>query len=310
LYIVRKQDNTCFVIFSIPNIVSMTVLENDLLKVSISNQGAQLTSIYNKAQNIEHLWQADPNIWPWHAPNLFPIVGGLLNNELLIDGKAYPMARHGFARNSEFVLLQNDEVHATFSLPGSEKIRAIYPYKFDFEILYTLIDNALRITYKVINLDKKTIYFSVGGHPAFRVPFNSGEKYEDYYLEFDNEEKLETHLLASDGLFSGQTQPVALKKGKLPLTRDLFNNDALVFKNLHSREVTIKNNNNDVSLSVEFPNFNYLGIWAKPGADFICIEPWLGCADTENHAVDISKKENIQKLSMGHVFETSFFISI
>jgi galactose mutarotase-like enzyme len=288
----------------------MTVLENDLLKVTISNQGAQLTSLYNKAQNIEHLWQADAAIWPWHAPNLFPIVGGLINNELLVDGQAYPMNRHGFARNSEFILLQNDEGHATFSLPGSEKIRAVYPYKFDFEILYTLIDNALRVTYKIINLDKKTIYFSVGGHPAFNVPFNAGEKYEDYYLEFETEEQLETHLLGADGLFTGETKPVALQGNKLTLTRSMFDNDALVFKNLRSRQVTIKSHKNEQSLSVEFPNFNYLGLWAKPGADFVCIEPWLGCADTENVKVDISKKENIQHLSHGHVFETSFFISI
>jgi galactose mutarotase-like enzyme len=148
----------------------MTVLENDVLKVAIDPKGAQLSSFYNKAKKVEQLWQADPSIWPWHAPNLFPIVGSLVNNDLLVNGEAYPMARHGFARHSEFVLLQSDDQHATFSLPHSEHTHPLFPYKFDFEILYALIDNALRVTYKIINLDKKTIYFSVGGHPAFNVP--------------------------------------------------------------------------------------------------------------------------------------------
>ena len=288
----------------------MAILENDFLKVEINTKGAQLSSIFNKESQTEHLWQADPNIWPWHAPNLFPVVGGLINDELLVDGTAYHVTRHGFARQSEFILLESDEVHAIYSLPNSEKTLQVYPYKFDFQVLYNLIDNALRITYKLVNHDKKTIFFSVGGHPAFNVPFHAGEKYEDYYLEFETEEKLVTHLLSSEGFFSGEEHPVPTQKNRLYLTRDMFNADALVFKDLRSKEVTIKSDKHDQSLSVEFPHFNYLGIWAKGGADFVCIEPWLGCADTAGKHVDISQKEDIQNLKPGHVFEAAFFISI
>lgn len=288
----------------------MAILENDFLKVEISTKGAQLTSIINKETQTEHLWQADPAVWPWHAPNLFPVVGGLINNELLVDGSTYQMSRHGFARQSEFILLESDEEHAVFSLPSCEKTLQIYPYKFDFQILYTLIDNAVRLTFKLISHDNKTIYFSVGGHPAFNVPFNAGEKYEDYYIEFETEEKLVTHLLSKDGFFNSETHPVATPKNRLYLTRDLFNDDALVFKDLKSRSVTIKSDKHGQTLSVEFPHFNYLGIWAKPGADFVCIEPWLGCADTEGKHVDISRKEAIQQLKPGHVFEAAYFVSI
>jgi galactose mutarotase-like enzyme len=288
----------------------MAVLENEFLKVNISTKGAQMTSVYSKATGIEHLWQADPKIWGYHAPNLFPVVGGLINNELLVDGNSYPMSRHGFARTSEFILLENDEVHATYSLPNSEKTLHIYPYKFDFQVLYTLIENAVRVTYKLISHDKKTIFFSVGGHPAFNVPFNKDEQYEDYYLEFETEEKLETHLLSPDGFFTGETHPVPAPKNKLYLTRDLFKQDALVFKNLKSREVCIKSDKHDQSVSLEFPHFNYLGVWAKDGGNFVCIEPWLGCADTAGKHVDISQKEDIQKLAPGHVFEAAFYISV
>ena len=288
----------------------MTDLENEFFKAQISPKGAQLTSLFNKKTNTEQLWQAEAALWPWHFPNLFPIVGGLINNELLVDGKAYPMARHGFARQSEFELLDSSEEHAAFSLTASAETLKAYPYEFDFQVLYTLIENALRVTYKLINLDVKTIYFSVGGHPAFNIPFHAGENYEDYYVEFELTEKLEAHMLDKDGFFNGEVKPVAFDKNRLRLTRDLFNNDALVFKNLKSREVTIKSVKHDETLAVEFPHFSYLGIWAKPGANFVCIEPWLGCADTAGKHVDISLKEDIQKLEHGHVFESAFFISI
>jgi len=288
----------------------MTIIENDLYKIAIRNQGGELTSLINKATGVEHIWQANPAVWPWHAPNLFPIIGALNNNQLLVDGNAYTLPRHGFTRNSELLLIASDNQSAKFSLPYCEKTLAVYPYKFDFQIHYDLIDTALRVTYKVINLDKKGIYFSVGGHPAFNVPFNKGENYEDYYLEFDAKETLETHLLSDQGTFSGQTAPVAFDGNKLHLTRDMFNNDALVFKNTRSRMVTIKSTKHDQSLSVEFPHFNYLGIWAKPGADFVCIEPWIGLADTATRETDIKQKEGIQELKVGHVFEAAYFISL
>ena len=288
----------------------MATIENEFLKVEINARGAQLTSVYSKENKIEHLWQGDANIWGYHAPNLFPVIGGLINDELLVDGKTYPMGRHGFARQSEFILLESDDVSAIYSLPSSEKTLAVYPYKFDFQVLYNLIENALRVTYKLINHDKKTIYFSAGGHPAFNVPFYPGEQYEDYYLEFETEEKLTTHLLSPDGFFTGETHPVPTPGHKLYLKKDMFDHDALVFKNLKSREVCIKSDKHDKSISVEFPHFNYLGIWAKGGGDFVCIEPWLGCADTVGKHVDISKKEDIQALKVGHVFEAAFFISV
>jgi galactose mutarotase-like enzyme len=288
----------------------MTVIENEYLRATINAQGAQLTSLYNKAAQIEQLWQADPQVWPWHAPNLFPVVGGLVNNQLQVNGQPYHLPRHGFARQSEFRIAEASKKHALFSLHYNESTLVSYPYKFDFQVMYGLIDNALRVTYKVLNYDKQPIYFSAGGHPAFNVPFSEGETYEDYYLEFEMQEALETHLLSAEGYFTGQTQPVKLENKRLPLTRDLFQQDALVFKNMQSRQVCIKTDKHEHSLTVEFPHFNYLGLWAKPGANFVCIEPWLGCADAEGFAGDISQKEGIQKLVPGHVFEAAYFISI
>ncbi|WP_448699719.1 aldose 1-epimerase family protein [Mucilaginibacter sp. AW1-3] len=287
----------------------MPIIQNQYLKVSIRQQGAELTSIYDKTDSTEHLWQGDESIWPWHAPNLFPIIGAAKDNQIHVDGNDYTLERHGFTRTSHFQLIETSDTHAKFSLLFSEKTLAVYPYKFEFQILYDLIDNALRITYKVINHDTKTIYFSVGGHPAFNVPFYKGDAYEDYYLEFEQSEKLEKHVLVDPGLFTGKTEPVKTDGKKLPLTPQLFAADALVFKNIKSREVHIKSTKHSKVLSVEYPHFNYLGIWAKVGAPFVCIEPWLGCADTDGRDVDIKQKEAIQKVDKGHVFEAEYFIT-
>ncbi|QHT71255.1 aldose 1-epimerase family protein [Rhodocytophaga rosea] len=288
----------------------MAILENEFLKINIRNKGAELTSLIDKTSGTEHLWQGDPSIWNWHAPNLFPVVGGCLNNQLQIGDKTYPMERHGFARQSEFHVNKSTNEQAIFSLPSSPKTKQVYPYDFDFQIEYTLKEKELSITYRVINTSRERMYFSVGAHPAFNVPFTSSEQYTDYFLEFEHEEKLERHLLSGSGLFNGKTEPIALEGNKLLLTKDLFKQDALVFKNLSSSVITLRSRNHNQFVRVAYSQFPYMGIWAKPGADFLCIEPWLGCADSEGEPVDISRKEAIQQVEAGNVFEKVFTITI
>jgi galactose mutarotase-like enzyme len=288
----------------------MISIENEYLKVTFRTKGAEMTSIFNKETQTEHLWQADPAVWPWFAPNLFPIVGGLNNNELHVNGQSYHMSRHGFTRESEFGLVDTQETHAKFSLPFSESTLAVYPYRFEFQVLYDLFDRELRINYKVVNRDEKTIYFSMGAHPAFRVPFFPDEQYEDYYLKFETSEPLITHLLSDKGLISGETEAVATEDQKLWLTKQLFDRDALVFKNITSKKVSIHSKNHEHSLSVGFENFKDLGIWAKPGAPFVCIEPWLGFSDAEGQVTDIQQKAGIESVGHGHVYEATFTISL
>lgn len=293
----------------------MTTLENDHLRVSIRPKGAELTSIFHKPTGIEHLWQADPTVWGWHAPNLFPVVGGCLNNQLLIDGETYPIERHGFARQSIFETTESTAAHAVFSLHSSDVTRVHFPYEFEFQIIYELNGPALTITYRVVNEDDKTVFFSVGAHPAFAVPFHADEAYQDYFIDFDQDEVLETHMLSSAGYFNGETKPVATENAdtssrRLHLTKHLFDQDALVFKNLASRRVALRSHKHVHSVTVDYPAFPYLGIWAKPGAPFVCIEPWLGCADREGQPKPIQEKEAIQHVEPEGVFTASFTITI
>jgi galactose mutarotase-like enzyme len=288
----------------------MITLENEYLKISVRQKGAEMTSFYNKENNTEHLWQAYADVWEWHAPNLFPVVGGCINNEVLINGKPYPMQRHGFARHSDFVLIESDETHVKFSLSQDENTMAAYPYKFSFQVLYDLLDRELRITYKVINYDDQSIHFAVGAHPAFNVPFFPNESMDDYFLEFEHDEPLKTHLLSSSGFFTGTTESLPQVKNRLPITKELFAKDALVFKDLTSRKVSLRSKNHSHSVYIRYPYFNYLGIWAKDGAPFVCLEPWIGCADTEGKITEFSQKEAIHTLDKGHVFEADFTIGI
>ncbi|GAB3943685.1 aldose 1-epimerase family protein [Spirosoma harenae] len=288
----------------------MTTLENDHLRVLIRPKGAELTSILHKPTGIEHLWQADPGIWGWHAPNLFPVVGGCLNNQLLVDGKTYPIERHGFTRQSTLETIESSDTHAVFMLRSSEITRTHYPYAFEFQIIYEIEGPRLSITYRVVNEDDKTVYFSVGAHPAFNVPFYVNESYEDYFIEFEKEETLETHMLSGGGYFTGETKVVPTEGNRLHLTKHLFDQDALVFKNLSSKRVSIRSDRHNHAVKVDFPEFPYLGIWAKPGAPFVCIEPWLGCADSEGSPKPIQEKEAIQQVEVGGVFEATFTIEI
>ena len=288
----------------------MVTLENKYLKATVSSQGAELVSLYNKKTNTEHIWQADPAIWEWHAPNLFPVVGECVDGQILVDGKAYPMVRHGFTRHTKFKWIESSETHAKFSLNFNQATLDVYPYKFELQILYDLFDDYIRVSYKVINKDDKTIYFSIGGHPGFNIPFHDGEKYNDYYLEFDKDTQLDKHLISAGGRFTGATEPVEMDGNKMHLNGDLFKNDALVFKKIKSRRINIKSKNHNESISVCYPHMEYMGIWAKTGAPYVCIEPWMGCPDTEGKAVAIKDKEGIEKVEHGHVFETDFTIGV
>ena len=288
----------------------MVVLENDFIKVHVNFKGAELSSLVNKITGFEHLWQADPSVWGFHSPNLFPIVGSCINNELLINGIKYPIKRHGFARHSLFELVHQSAYEAKFRLVYSESSLEVFPYKFAFEISYSIKDSKLAINYQVQNLDNRTMHFSLGAHPAFNIPFYQNEQLSDYYIEFSDDDCLEKHLLDGSGYFTHQTQNVKLVSNKLQLTPDLFKSDALVFKKLKSREVRLKSYKSTNYLTVSFPDFTSLGIWAPLGAPFVCIEPWLGYADRQGELEEFSRKEGILSLDSSKSFKAEYIIGL
>ena len=222
------------------------------------------------------------------------------------------MIRHGFVRHNEDIVVKNhSDTEVTFALSSNEKLFKLYPFQFEFEISYTLKDNLLTVSHTITNKDTKTMYFSLGGHPAFNCPLYNDEVYTDYYLEFENLETSESYILNMDsGLVTDQTKPVISDGNKIRLHGDLFNNDALIFKDLTSRKVTLKHQDKGAVLSVRYADFPYLGIWAKPNAPYVCIEPWLGIADVETTNQKIEDKEGIISLDAHSEFKASYSIEI
>lgn len=288
----------------------MHQIENEFLRVKIREYGAELTSVFDKKNNIEHLWNADEKFWGWHAPVLFPVVGRCLNDTILVDGAEYKMEKHGFARKSNFKLMELSESKAVFVLKSDETTLKMFPFQFEFLIGYHLKGNQLECSYEVINIDTKPMFFQLGGHPAFTVPFLPEEDYEDYYIEFENAEDSERAHINNDGFFDGRRTLILDNSNCFQLEKDMFNDDAFIFKDLVSRTVTVRSANHTHYLSVHFSDFSYLGFWAKVNAPYLCIEPWLGCADTAGEEVEFSAKERITALEEGERFNASFSIEV
>lgn len=214
----------------------MIKLENEVLLVEMKTAGAELTRIFHKDTGLEYLWNADSKFWGRHSPVLFPTVGRLVEDTYLVDGKPYHLGQHGFARDRDFQVIEQTEKSVRFELDADEDSLAVYPYKFKLSIIYTIEKNTVAVSYEVENTDNKRIYFSIGAHPAFNLPLTDGTTFEDYYLDFGTEENLET--LCLEGPYrSGEIKKVVDKPAQyLPLSYDLFKNDALIFEALKQKK--------------------------------------------------------------------------
>jgi galactose mutarotase-like enzyme len=281
-------------------------LENDFLRILISDAGAELQSIINKKTNLEYLWQAGAE-WPKHAPVLFPFVGQLKNNSYYYINKEYHSNRHGFAREKIFHAEAEGNQKILFSLSDDEQTKLQYPFHFRLGIHYEILENTLIVSYSVNNTDKNNLLFSIGAHPAFKVPLRLNEQYDDYYLRFEKNETIE-RLLLTNGLISDQTIPFLNDSNILPLNKSMFYDDAIVLKNLQSELISLKNKKTNNGLHFIFKGYPYFGIWAAHDANFICLEPWHGIADRTDHNQNLKDKEGIISLPSGENFICSFSI--
>lgn len=280
-----------------------TTISNSKISASIKHSGAELFSLKN-SQNKEFIWEGNPDFWGKHSPVLFPIVGTLKNNTYTINGVEYQLPRHGFARDMEFQLIQKTDNSAIFSLKYNEETLKKYPFQFELQLIYTLNEATLDLEYKVINKGETKMPFSVGAHPAIALP----EAFENYAFEFEKKETLEYYLLEND-LISNKTKVLETTDNLVPLNYNLFKNDALIFKTLESKSLTILENS-DPYIKIDFKDFPSLGIWTKENAPFICIEPWLGYSDTAENSGDLFKKEGILVLEAHQTFQSKFSIQI
>ncbi|WP_225990372.1 MULTISPECIES: aldose 1-epimerase family protein [Flavobacterium] len=281
----------------------MITLSNTKLSATINPKGAELISLKDD-KGTEYMWEGNPDFWGKHSPVLFPIVGTLKDNKYSYNGTTYTLPRHGFARDNVFTVKEQREDSVTFSLVANALTKENYPFDFELQIKYTLSGNSLHIVYIINNSGEEAMPFSIGAHPAFTLPGN----FEAYSLQFEKEEQLVSTQLQND-LLSDVEIPVTLQNGKLGLNYDLFENDALVFKKIASQYIDIAKN--DIPfLRVSFPDFPHLGLWTKPNAPFLCIEPWQGYADSTIGSGNLFDKEGILVLEARGEVKRGFSIEI
>ena len=281
----------------------ITTIENLKLTAKFNSKGAELISLQNQNKR-EYIWNGNPEFWGKHSPVLFPIVGTLKNNRYSYNNSIYQLSRHGFARDTNFDLIKYSHNQAVFSLKANNDTKKVYPFDFELQISYTLQEDTLIIGYKIINNEETELPFSIGGHPAFALP----KDFKNYSLAFEQPENLLTYQLKNE-LLSDKTAAITLSKNILPLTYSLFNNDALIFKSLNSRRISLLENEAPI-LHFNFKDFQNFGIWTKNDAAFICLEPWLGYSDTINTSGNILEKEGIQMVGAKRNFECHFSIEI
>lgn len=287
----------------------LQTIRNQKYTVKVDSFGAQLKSFNNNETGEEFIWQGDPNIWKSSAPVLFPIIGQLKDDQFEYNKKRYTLPRHGFARDNMFEITSTGENKAVFKLVSNADIQKCYPFLFEFEVSFTLSDARLQVDYTVVNCDTKDIYFSVGSHPAIRLPLENCDL-EDYFVEFEKKENPDLYLL-KDNLINNEPRKNILKEGNiLPITKDVFNDDALIFKNITSKWIAVKNNKTQRTVILETGGAPHLGVWAKPGAPYVCIEPWFSYADAPQTSYDITQKQDITRLSPGQTFLAGYAINV
>lgn len=288
----------------------MFTIENQQLRVGIHPKGAELQSIFHKTHNTEYMWSGDPAFWGKHSPLLFPIVGTLKGNTYYYQDKPYSLSRHGFAREREFTVESQSSDSITFLLKSDADSKAVYPFDFELRVIYKLLASGLTTTYRVDNPAASPLYFSVGGHPAFKIPIVPGSTYTDYYLQFNQSENAPRWPISKDGLIETQPQPLLDNASTIPLKKELFAKDALVFKHPASSAVAIRSSKTERGVKLDFPGFPFLGIWAAPNADFVCLEPWCGIADSVDSDQQLTKKEGINVLAEGEEFERTWMLTV
>ncbi|MGJ8593089.1 MAG: aldose 1-epimerase family protein [Aquaticitalea sp.] len=290
----------------------MLYLKNNLLNIAINPIGAELTEISSVKRGTQFMWNADPTIWANYAPNLFPIVGMLKNESYHFEGKDYQLPKHGFIRNNpNFKIDESSDARVVLKLQETLDTLKSYPFQFEYYVIFELDKHELTVTYKVVNTHMKTIYFSLGGHPAFKCPVYEDENYDDYRLVFENDETSETHLLnLENGLVTNETKRVFNTSNSINLYHELFEHDALIFKDLKSRKVKLKSNNHGTVITLHYKDFPYFGVWAKTNGNYVCLEPWLGIADSDNSNQQLTQKEGIITLEPHKEFEASYKIEI
>ena len=275
-------------------------IENEFLKIEIDSLGAELQAIRAKDDNHNFLWNGNPAIWAGRAPILFPIVGAMPQDKYLYKGKAYTMLKHGFARRSEFSLSAKTDTSLELTLRDSAETLLNFPFSFRLDIRFSLNGKKLTVSHTVTNEGDDVMWFSLGAHPAFVCDLGDT-------LRFETKETIGAHRLIDD-LLTEHQEPFLDDSDIWTIKSDSFDLDAQILEGLNSKAVTLERQSGR-NLRFGF-NTPFLGIWAKPGAPYVCLEPWFGVDDTPTHDGDFTKKKGIENLPPQETLTLTYDVEI
>ena len=283
--------------------MSMHILENDQIKVSVADHGAELSSVYDKVSGLERLWDANPEVWNRHAPILFPFVGKVTNGVYRIGEKEYSMkTQHGFARDMEFSCVEETDTFVTHRLVATEGTKEIYPFDFEVLVTHRLDDKnprLLHIEWEVRNNGDTLMYYSIGGHPAFTLPVKESAEREEYYLKFTGSDSL-TYIGVNpkNGLAAvDSAKELKMEDGYVKFFGDIY--DTLIFDYQKIDTVSIAKPDKTPYVTMDCSQFPFLGIWTKTTGNFICLEPWVGRTDNDGFEGTLEEKVGMEKLEAG-----------
>lgn len=284
-------------------------LENERLCVEITELGAEVTRIYDKEKKAELLWEGDPKYWKRHSPVLFPNVGKTYRNKVLIDGVQYPTAQHGFARDNMFKCVRETKDTVSFLFASNDETKEVYPFDFELMITYVLKENSLVVKWEVQNTGDETMYFTIGGHPAFCFA-RAEEKKTDYKLKFPGKDSLD-YILVNLKEAAADTEHIyhlPLDDECCPVTEEMFEHDALIFDGEQIKEVWLCHKDGEPYVGMKCEGFPNFGIWSVKDAPFVCLEPWMGRCDNVGFAEELSKKPDVNCADPGERFQQQYTI--
>ena len=277
--------------------MSVVTIKNNELEVKIKSLGAELTSVKDNSGK-EYIWCGNHEVWNGQCPILFPIVSRLRNwekpNTYVLDGKTYEMGMHGFAKISEFEVESSDDTSVTFLLKSNDETRVQYPFDFEFRVVYTLIGRKLKIDFVTDNKSEGAMYYSTGSHEGYALDGDVS----NYSIVFDEAETVGKHEVLPSGVISEIPVPMLDNEKEIKLNDDYFAVDAIIFFDVKSRGLAIRDDRTGKSIHISFPGFDTLLIWKRQGGEYLCIEPWAGAPDLVWKKVDDFKdKYRIRKLA-------------
>lgn len=280
-------------------------IENDFLQVIISDAGAELMSIRSTV-GTEYLWQGDAAYWSDRAPNIFPYVARLTDGCYTYQGKTYHLPIHGFAPTAKFTVTETEKTSVTFTLESNPEFYEMYPFGFRFDLRYYLEDSTLHVEMKVENLDEKAMYFGLGGHPGINVPMEEGLTFEDYFLEFPEAELRRVEFTPAC-FITGKEDPFPLVNNRLPLSHDMFDDDAIVLKGVPG-EVTLRSEKGQRAVTLVAPDLPVYGFWHMPKTDapYICLEPWSSLPSRQDVVEDLETQPDLIRLEAGKTYITTW----